>query len=149
MSDLENTILITEFDREVDSRCELIRANAENISANLLSALELTLHAIPDVVRKMPVKTLMEMFDGDIQKAADYYASQQTAPKKRAATPTSKSIPKSPTTFAKREPPVTASISRSKAATKPNPTISKSPLPKSPVKKRVTPLSGIKSPRKP
>lgn len=142
----DGAALIVEFDREVDSRCELIRTNAENIGANLLSTLDLTLQAIPERVRKMPVKELMEKFNGDIQKAADYCATQQTATKKRAPTPTMKPA-KSPTTV-KKEPPVKASLSRAKAATKPNPTPNKSPLPRSPVKKRGTPLA-TKSPRRP
>lgn len=69
--------ILADFDQEVKSRCELIHVNAENVSANLQSALELTLLAIPELVRKMPVKELMEKFDGDIQKAASYFANRK------------------------------------------------------------------------
>ncbi|OHT09933.1 hypothetical protein TRFO_21019 [Tritrichomonas foetus] len=88
--------VLADFDQEVKSRCELIRVNAENVSANLQSALDLTLLAIPELVRKMPVKELMEKFDGDIQKAATYYSSMKTppsSPKKKTTSPTLNNAP--------------------------------------------------------
>lgn len=72
--------ILLDFDQEVKNRCELIRVNAENVSANLQSALDLTLLAIPEFVRKMPVKELMEKYNGDIQKAASLNAAQKSPP---------------------------------------------------------------------
>ena len=82
--------ILLDFDQEVKNRCELIRVNAENVSANLQSALDLTLLAIPEFVRKMPVKELMEKYNGDIQKAATLNAVQKSppsSPRKRAQSP--------------------------------------------------------------
>ena len=86
---MTNDSILADFDQEVKSRCELIRVNAENVSANLQSALDLTLLAIPELVRKMPVKELMEKYDGDIQKAAAHCAAPKTqpSPKKRQQSP--------------------------------------------------------------
>lgn len=146
--------IIAEFDKEVENRCALIRSNAENISANLQSALDLTLLAIPECVRKMPVKALMENFNGDIQKAAAYFVPHSTQRKK---TPTVQSK----TTKTKKEvptPPSKAPIPRAKPAARPMTTTghlraAAPPSPstsRSPPKKRPTPVSprATKSPRK-
>jgi hypothetical protein len=66
--------LLAQFDSEVATRCDLIRANAAAVSENLRSALELTLLGIPECVRGMPLRVLMEAFDGDIQRAAAHCA---------------------------------------------------------------------------
>lgn len=63
--------LITDFENEVSNRCKLINANTENVCANLRSSLELTLLSIPEVVRTMPIKQLMNEFNGNIQKATE------------------------------------------------------------------------------
>ncbi|KAH0795284.1 hypothetical protein GPJ56_000733 [Histomonas meleagridis] len=79
---MDQETLLADFDKEVASRCELIRANAENICANLQSSLELTLLAIPESVRKMPLKMLITDFGGDTQRAAEYLSKNpvQTKP---------------------------------------------------------------------
>lgn len=74
---MEAEAIIENFDQEVENRCRLIRSNAENVSANLLSSLDLTLLAIPENVRKMPVRVLMNSFGGDLQKASAYYQPMQ------------------------------------------------------------------------
>lgn len=82
--------ILLDFDQEVKNRCELIRVNAENVSANLQSALDLTLLAIPENVRKMTVKELMEKYHGDIQKAASLNSSAKSpppSPKRKAQSP--------------------------------------------------------------
>jgi hypothetical protein len=67
-------VMLAQFDSEVATRCELIHTNAETVTANLQSALDLALLGIPDCVRKMPLKVLMQNFDGDIQQAASYFS---------------------------------------------------------------------------
>jgi hypothetical protein len=67
-------VMLAQFDNEVATRCELIRTNAETVTANLQSALDLTLLGIPDCVRNMPLKVLMQNFDGDIQQAAAHFS---------------------------------------------------------------------------
>lgn len=116
-----DTILL-DFDQEVKNRCELIRVNAENVSANLQSALDLTLLAIPEYVRKMPVKELMEKYNGDIQKAASMNAVQ-------------KSPPSSPRR--KGQSPMTTGNNSKKVAKKETPTQQKSPAVRSKTPKQV------------
>lgn len=72
---------IEDFDKEVEARCAFIRSHAENLSTNMLCALDLALMGIPENVRKMPVKQLMEEFGGDIIKAAQHFEETET-PKK-------------------------------------------------------------------
>ena len=152
---LEQDCIIAEFDKEVENRCALIRSNAENISANLQSALDLTLLAIPECVRKMPVKALMENFNGDIQKAAAYFVPRGTQKKKTPSV-------QAKTTKTKKEvptPPSKSPIPRAKPATRQGtaPGHSRAAVPppapasaRSPSKKRTTPMSSrtTKSPRK-
>jgi hypothetical protein len=105
--------LIASFDLEVKNRCDMIRSNAENIAANLQSALELTLMAIPECVRKMPLKILMEKFDGDIQRAVlegggigGQHNKKPSTPKTRrdAQTPLSRITPVKPRAIVKQGP---------------------------------------------
>lgn len=70
----ENNTLIDDFDREVATRIEMIRTGAENVSANMINALDLTLLSFPEPVRKMPIKALVVNFNGDLQMAAQYFA---------------------------------------------------------------------------
>ncbi|KAK8893637.1 hypothetical protein M9Y10_022062 [Tritrichomonas musculus] len=72
--DREANSLIVEFDQEVEKRCKMIISNAENTSDNMLNALGLILGSIPDCVRQMPLKALVQNFNGDIQAAAAYFA---------------------------------------------------------------------------
>jgi hypothetical protein len=67
-------LLLAQFDSEVATRCELIRTNADAVAENLRSAMELTLIGIPECVRKMPLRVLMESFNGDIQEAAAHFS---------------------------------------------------------------------------
>jgi hypothetical protein len=71
---MQPATLLAQFDSEVAARCDLIRTNAEAVSENLQSALEITLLGIPECVRQMPLRVLMETFDGDIQRAAAHFA---------------------------------------------------------------------------
>lgn len=73
MSDNEANSLIIEFDQEVEKRCKMIISNAENTSDNMLNALGLILGSIPDCVRQMPLKALVQNFNGDIQAATAYF----------------------------------------------------------------------------
>ncbi|OHT04468.1 hypothetical protein TRFO_06379 [Tritrichomonas foetus] len=72
-SDAEANSLIQEFDQEVDKRCKMIRSSAENTSDNMRNALGLILGSIPECVRKMPLKALVQNFNGDIQAATAYF----------------------------------------------------------------------------
>ena len=86
---MENSALVVlnNFDKEVECRCKFIRSHSENLSINMLSALDLALMGIPEPVRKMPVKTLIEKYNGDIIKAAESFEHQEKAesaiPKKK------------------------------------------------------------------
>lgn len=71
--DPEANSLIIEFDQEVEKRCKMIITNAENTSDNMLNALGLILGSIPDCVRQMPLKALVQNFNGDIQAATAYF----------------------------------------------------------------------------
>ena len=68
----------------------------------MLSALDLSLMGIPEPVRKMPVKTLIEKYNGDIIKAAENLEKQEkveAAPapkKKKAVSPRTPNIPQIP-----------------------------------------------------
>lgn len=88
-SDPEANSLIVEFDQEVEKRCKMIMANAENTSDNMLNALGLILGSIPDCVRQMPLKALVQNFNGDIQAATAYFSpNMQTMSKtQKSASP--------------------------------------------------------------
>ncbi|EAY04525.1 hypothetical protein TVAG_244260 [Trichomonas vaginalis G3] len=93
MTDCDPAQLILEFDQETASRKEVILKNMETAINGMLNALELTLLSIPDSVRKMPMKRLVEEFGGDIQKAACAFI-----PKSPMKTPTKgQTTPKKPT----------------------------------------------------
>lgn len=88
--------LIKDFDNEVANRCKLIREGAENVSNNMLNALDLTLLSIPECVRKMTVKALVQNFNGDMQKAVQYFAPQKSTPKKKHHNGKSRNSPNLP-----------------------------------------------------
>lgn len=71
--------VLQNFDKEVECRCAFIRSHSENLSINMLSALDLALMGIPEPVRKMPVKTLMTKYDGDIIKASAAFEQGENA----------------------------------------------------------------------
>ena len=73
-NDAEANSLIQEFDQEVDKRCKMIKSSAENTSDNMMNALQLILGSIPECVRKMPLKALVQNFNGDITAASAYFA---------------------------------------------------------------------------
>ena len=81
--DSETNTLITEFDEEVEKRCKLMRSSAENTCENMLNSLGLILSSIPECVRSMPLKALIQNFDGDIQAATACFtpAAIQTLPR--------------------------------------------------------------------
>ena len=118
MSNSQATIL-ENFDKEVECRCKFIRSHSENLSINMLSALDLALMGIPENVRKMPIKTLMEKYNGDIIKASESFEikekQEETVQKKKKAIPS----PHTPTTMtglAKRTTPTsTTRLNRSAA----------------------------------
>jgi hypothetical protein len=76
---MEGEAALAQFDGEVAARCELIRTNAETVVANLRAAVELALVGIPECVRTMPLKVLMERFNGDMQQAAAHFAPDVVA----------------------------------------------------------------------
>lgn len=83
MADCDSAQLILEFDQEAAARKEVIIKNMEAAKNNMINALELSLLSIPEAVRKMPMKKLVEEFGGDIQKAAC-----SLVPKSSSKTPT-------------------------------------------------------------
>ncbi|EAY10424.1 hypothetical protein TVAG_271150 [Trichomonas vaginalis G3] len=89
MSDCDPAQLIQEFDQEAASRKEVILKNMEAAINNMLNALEISLLSIPDSVRKIPMKRLVEEFGGDIQKAACALIPKSPikTPTKRQTTP--------------------------------------------------------------
>ena len=94
-------VVLKNFDKEVECRCQFIRSHSENLSINMLSALDFALMGIPEPVRKMPVKTLIEKYNGDIIQAAESFEHQEKVeapvPKKKkplGVSPRSPHIPK-------------------------------------------------------
>ena len=87
--DPETNSLITEFDEEVEKRCRLMRSSAENTCENMLNSLGLILSSIPDCVRGMPLKALVQNFNGDIQAATAYFnpSTVQTLPRSPKTSP--------------------------------------------------------------
>ncbi|EAX91326.1 hypothetical protein TVAG_492940 [Trichomonas vaginalis G3] len=75
------SIVLQNFDKEVECRCSFIRSHSENLSINMLSALDLALMGIPEPVRKMSVKTLMTQYDGDIIKASNAFEQNENEDK--------------------------------------------------------------------
>ena len=91
-----NDNLIEDFDKEVNERSNLILKNMENFKDNMLNSLELTLLSIPENIRKMSMKILIEKYEGNIQKAVlelNKINSIKNKIKKTPSTPTKNQIP--------------------------------------------------------
>jgi hypothetical protein len=77
-SDHESRALIEEFDSEVTSRSAEILRSTENTAQNMQSALDLILSSVPRCIRRMSLKTLLETYDGDFQKAASCFSPKSS-----------------------------------------------------------------------
>jgi hypothetical protein len=96
---------ILSFDAEVEDRCQKIRENGERVAATMQCWLDITLLGIPEHVRHMSVKDVMEKYDGDIQKAAACFAppvpkaarpGPPPTPPRKPSTPKSKHTKQTP-----------------------------------------------------
>jgi hypothetical protein len=74
--DQEGLALIEEFDVEVSSRSQAILRDAEYTVKNIENSLQHVLSSISPWVRAMPLKTLLLVYDGDLDRAFASIASR-------------------------------------------------------------------------
>jgi len=88
--------LISDFDKEIQNRIYQMRSGAEIASANLTNAFNVLIKTIPKNVLQMPMKSLLDNFQGNINDATSYLMSPKSTPTKKP-----QKIPMSPSSSKK------------------------------------------------
>lgn len=87
----DNSTIISQFDIEYKEMLLLMKKNTENVTQNMMNSLEYTLLSLPDCIKHMKLKDLMEIHHGDLNHAI-YFPHQTllSVSKNSSRTPTGK-----------------------------------------------------------
>lgn len=83
--------ILTGFDNEVNERCMLIRTQCDNLITSIRGSFDIALIGIPEPVKKMPLRQLMEEYNGDIIAAS--LKNNQRIKNKKSAEKLGSSVP--------------------------------------------------------
>ena len=87
---ISSNLLITQYDEEIEQRCSILKLHSENLINNMLCSLDIALSSIPESIRKLPLKVLMEDFNGDLEKAIQNIDKINKFDEKKSQTPNKK-----------------------------------------------------------